>query len=104
MLRSHSSMSFRLSARRDGPGSNKGLPALQHLVNVSRAENKLNEAISFQKTVLAFTKAAKAPDAGAIIQEQCNLSKSVRAERRLCKCRAGIEGRSLERSLSSASA
>jgi tetratricopeptide (TPR) repeat protein len=61
-------------ARRDGPGSAKGVPALQHLVTVAKAENKLAQAASYQETVLAYAKAANMPDTGAITTAQCNLS------------------------------
>jgi hypothetical protein len=61
-------------AARDGPGSNKGVPALKHLVAVSQAQNKLDEAIGFQKTVVSFTKRASIINPAAVINEQCNLS------------------------------
>ncbi len=61
-------------AVRDGPGSNKGVPALKHLVAVSKAENKLDQAITYQKTVLAFTRGNPVSDAVAVAQEHCNLS------------------------------
>jgi hypothetical protein len=61
-------------ARRDGPGSTNSIPALHHLVTVTEAQNKIDEAITFQKTVLAFAKAAKVPDYGGVVSEQVNLS------------------------------
>jgi hypothetical protein len=61
-------------ARRDGPGSPKGVPALKHLAEICTAQNKLDKAISFQKTVLAFTKADKKTDNQVLIKEQECLS------------------------------
>jgi hypothetical protein len=49
-------------ARRDGVGSPKSVPVLQHLVTVSKQQNNLSQAIDFQKTVFAFTKNARVPD------------------------------------------
>ncbi len=65
---------LQMVAKRDGPGSNKGMPALQHLVAVSKAQNKLDDAIGFQKTVLAFTKAAAKVNPAAVINENLTLS------------------------------
>lgn len=65
---------LKVVALRDGPGSRASVPALQHLVTVTQAENKLDEAIDFQKTVLAFTKSAKVADYGAMAQQEENLS------------------------------
>lgn len=62
-------------ARRDGAGSPKSVPALKHLAAISQQQNRLDQAISYQKTVLAFTKAAKVPDKIAIVEESVNLSK-----------------------------
>lgn len=62
-------------ARRDGAGSAKSVPALKHLAAISQQQNRLDQAISYQKTVLAFTKAAKVPDKIAIVEESVNLSK-----------------------------
>ena len=43
---------LKVVALRDGPGSIKSVPALQHLVSVSKQQGKLGEAIDFQKTVV----------------------------------------------------
>ncbi|MDP3509997.1 MAG: hypothetical protein Q8T09_18650 [Candidatus Melainabacteria bacterium] len=61
--------------RRDGPGSSSGLPALKHLVSVNVAQNKIPQAIGFQKTVVAFTERAKILDPQAILQSKLDLSK-----------------------------
>jgi hypothetical protein len=53
---------LQIVSRRDGPGSTASLPALKHLVTVCHAQNKLDDAINYQKTVIAFTKAGKVPD------------------------------------------
>jgi len=60
-------------ARRDGPGSPKSVPALKHLVAVSTAEHKLDQAISFQKTVLSFSQQSKDPR--AVNNAQIDLAK-----------------------------
>lgn len=60
-------------AQRDGPGSIKSVPVLQHLVTVTQAQGNLQDAINFQKTVVGFTKAAKIPDQHAVYNEQVNL-------------------------------
>jgi hypothetical protein len=66
---------LKVVALRDGPGSIKSVPALQHLVNVSKEQGKLTEAIDFQKTVVAFTKSAKVPNQQAVFNSQIDLSK-----------------------------
>lgn len=60
-------------AKRDGPGSVKSVPALEHLVAVKKAQNHVDEAIDFQETVLRFTKSAKIPSAPAVANAQINL-------------------------------
>jgi hypothetical protein len=65
---------LKVVALRDGPGSPKSVPALQHLVTVSKGEKNIDQAISYQKTVLAFTKASQAPDSSPVFNEQSNLS------------------------------
>ena len=60
--------------RRDGPGSANGLPALKHLVSVNVAQNKIGEAINFQKTVVAFTERAKKVNSQAVVQSKLDLS------------------------------
>jgi hypothetical protein len=62
---------LKVVAVRDGPGSSNGVPALKHLVTISAAQDKLDEAIGFQKTVLAF---AKGGNPFVIMREQYNLS------------------------------
>ncbi len=61
--------------RRDGPGSANGLPALKHLVSVNLAQNKIPEAIGFQKTVVAFTERAKQADPRQVLQSKLDLSR-----------------------------
>ena len=41
-------------ARMEGVGSAKSVPALQHLVKITAAQNNLGDAINFQKTVVMF--------------------------------------------------
>lgn len=65
---------LRLIARRDGPGSPESLPVLSHLSHVLHSEKKLDQAITYQKTVVAMTKAARKPDAIKILDEQRTLS------------------------------
>lgn len=60
--------------RRDGPGSANGLPALKHLVSVNVAQNKIPEAIGFQRTVVAFTERAKKLDPQALVHTKLDLS------------------------------
>lgn len=60
--------------RRDGPGSPNGLPALKHLVKINVAQNKIDDAIGLQKTVVAFTQAAKKADPQAVIKSKLDLS------------------------------
>jgi hypothetical protein len=62
-------------AHRDGPGSPAAVPALKHLVNISEAQEKLDDAIGFQKTVVAFGKtAAKGLDPSSLAKDQIRLS------------------------------
>ncbi len=61
-------------SRRDGPGSAKSIPALEHLVSVTKAQNKLNDAIGFQETVVAFKKAATVPNFNEVVKAQNTLS------------------------------
>ncbi len=65
---------LKVVALRDGPGSIKSVPALQHLVSVSKQQGKIAEAIDFQKTVVAFTKSAKIPDQQAVMRSQIDLT------------------------------
>ncbi|MBS2003668.1 MAG: hypothetical protein JST44_19280 [Cyanobacteria bacterium SZAS LIN-5] len=65
---------LKVVALRDGPGSIKGLPALQHLVNVSKQQGKITEAIDFQKTVVAFAKSPKVPDQQLLLRSQIDLT------------------------------
>lgn len=65
---------LKVVALRDGPGSIKGLPALQHLVTVSKQQGKITEAIDFQKTVVAFAKSPKLPDQQLLLRSQIDLT------------------------------
>lgn len=65
---------LKVVALRDGPGSPKSVPALQHLVTISKQQGNLVEAIDFQKTILAFSKSAKVPDPQAVLRSQVDLS------------------------------
>src|SRR5262249_47230868 len=61
-------------ARRDGAGSVKSVPALEHLVAVTKEQNKLSDAIKYQETVLAFKKSEKTIDPVEVVKAQSNLS------------------------------
>ncbi len=65
---------LKVVALRDGPGSPKSVPALQHLVTISKQQGNLAAAIDFQKTILAFSKSAKVPDPQAVLRSQVDLS------------------------------
>jgi len=65
---------LQIVSRRDGPGSFKSMPALEHLVTVSKAQNKIDRAISFQKTVLLLTKVRPTPNQQAILNAQLTLA------------------------------
>ena len=65
---------LQIMSRQDGPGNSKRLPALEHLVSVTKAQNKLDEAINFQETVLAFKKATTPASPNEVVQAQGNLS------------------------------
>jgi hypothetical protein len=63
-----------LISHRDGPGSPKSLPVLTHLAKISKAQNKIDAAISYQKSVVAISQADKKPDANLILSAQRELS------------------------------
>jgi tetratricopeptide (TPR) repeat protein len=65
---------LQITAQRDGPGSVASVPALQHLVVVSKAQNNLDDAIGYQSTLLDFAKAAKLPEPATIISAEISLS------------------------------
>jgi MalT-like TPR region len=65
---------LKVVALRDGPGSVYGVPALQRLVAVSKAQSKFDQAIGYQDTVLNFAKAPKTPDSKAILNAQMLLA------------------------------
>jgi len=65
---------LKVVALRDGPGSSKAVPALQHLVTVNEQLNNLKEAIGFQERVVAFAKRASVPDCEATLTAQLRLS------------------------------
>lgn len=54
---------LQVSALRDGPGSEKTVPALKHLVSVCKAQNNLEDAVGFQKRVVGMAEAAASPAA-----------------------------------------
>ena len=64
---------LQMISRRDGPGSFKSVPTLEHLVSVSKAEKKLDQAISFQETALLLTKAQPTPNQQSVLNAQLNL-------------------------------
>ena len=65
---------LQIIAKRDGPGSEKSVPVLQHLVKVNKEQNKLDDAIGYQKTVVAFTKASPGHHDGAVLKAQNTLT------------------------------
>ncbi len=65
---------LKMIAKRDGPGSQKSAPVLAHLAKISQNQNKLDEAIGYQKTVVAFANAGKAQNPAAAVQAQSDLS------------------------------
>ena len=64
---------LQIIARRDGPGSQKSVPTLEHLVTVTKAQNKLDDAINFQDTVLSFKSAITPANPPAVVRAQQNL-------------------------------
>jgi hypothetical protein len=61
-------------AKRDGPGSPAAVPALKHLVAVSKGQNKPDQAIGYQKTIVAFAHAAPKRDTDNLLKEEQALS------------------------------
>jgi hypothetical protein len=61
-------------ASRDGPGSPKSVPALQHLVGIATVQHHWNDALDMQKTLVKFAK-QNPNDVTATVKEQVNLSK-----------------------------
>ncbi|HEY9786766.1 MAG TPA: hypothetical protein V6D17_15295 [Candidatus Obscuribacterales bacterium] len=61
-------------ARRDGPGSPKSAPLLENLARVCKEQRKINDAIGYQKTVVAFANASKVQSIPKIVQTQNDLS------------------------------
>jgi len=54
---------LQVSALRDGPGSEKTVPALKHLVTICKAQNNLEDAVGFQKRVVGLAEAGQSPAA-----------------------------------------
>lgn len=65
---------LQLIAKRDGPGSPKSAPVLQKLAKVSKEQHKLDQAIGYQKTVVAFANRAAQQNPTAAVQAQADLS------------------------------
>ncbi|HEY9793946.1 MAG TPA: hypothetical protein V6D22_26355 [Candidatus Obscuribacterales bacterium] len=63
-----------LISHRDGPGSANSLPVLAHLSKITKQEHKLDDAISYQKTVVALTQASKKLEPKALLAAQRDLS------------------------------
>ena len=61
-------------ASRDGPGSPKSVPALQHLVSIASMQQRWNDALNMQKTVVKFSQ-QNPNDVSGAVREQINLSK-----------------------------
>ena len=64
---------LKMIAKRDGPGSQKSAPVLAHLAKISKSQNKLDEAIGYQKTVVAFANVVKTQNPAAAVQAQTDL-------------------------------
>lgn len=65
---------LKMIAKRDGPGSPKSAPVLSRLANVAKNQHKLDEAIGYQKTVVAFANNARSQNPTAAVQAQVDLS------------------------------
>jgi len=65
---------LQLIAKRDGPGSAKSAPVLEKLAKVSKEQNKLDQAIGYQKTVVAFANRDAKLNPSAAVQAQTDLS------------------------------
>jgi tetratricopeptide (TPR) repeat protein len=65
---------LQVSTLRDGAGSPKALPPLQHLAQVSAAQGNLLDAINFQERVVGLAKNQKFAEPGAIISAEIGLS------------------------------
>jgi tetratricopeptide (TPR) repeat protein len=65
---------LQVSTLRDGPGSVKASPSLQHLAQVSAAQGNLFDAIGFQERVVGLAKNQRIPEPGSIISAQVALS------------------------------
>ncbi|HNB24067.1 MAG TPA: tetratricopeptide repeat protein [Candidatus Melainabacteria bacterium] len=65
---------LKMIAKRDGPGSPKSAPVLARLANVAKNQHKLDEAIGYQKTVVAFANQSKAQNPTAAVEAQVDLS------------------------------
>lgn len=65
---------LQVSTLRDGIGSPKMVPTLQHLVTVSSAQGNLYDAIGFQQRLVNFAKNAKVADPATVINAQMSLT------------------------------
>jgi hypothetical protein len=66
---------LQVTTMRDGYGSPTSVPVLKRLVAVTAAQNHVAEAISFQKTVVAFAQNAKIPNPTSVVSAQLDLTK-----------------------------
>jgi tetratricopeptide (TPR) repeat protein len=64
---------LQVSTIRDGYGSPKSSPALQHLAQVSAAQGNLLDAIGFQERVVNLAKNQKLPEPASVISAQIGL-------------------------------
>ncbi len=65
---------LQMIAKRDGPGSPKSVPVLEHLAKINKDQKKLDQAIGYQKTVVAFANRAAQQNPAAAVQAQNFLS------------------------------
>jgi hypothetical protein len=65
------SYALRVIAQRDGPGSDKQVPVLKHLVDLHQKQNNLGQAIGYQQTIVRF--AAKNAEPKALVSAQQGL-------------------------------
>jgi hypothetical protein len=61
-------------ALRDGPGSTASVDVLRKLVKIEKLQNKIDDAVRYQKTVVAFVEAGKKPSVNTIVAERNHLS------------------------------
>jgi hypothetical protein len=64
---------LKLVALRDGPGSPKSVPVLEHLVKLNEIQKNTDKAMSYQETALLLIKAQDPPNKQAILDNERSL-------------------------------